>query len=204
MPLLMAGEGTQPREKASDYPAHVWAGRAEIGAEYLSRTISTGKESYFTGPYLVFEVALYPDKGVTLPVSPGDFQLRVNGHKVPLLAQTPGMVAMAVRNPEWEDPGREVVAGVGTPDGRGIYVGGNRQLPRFPGDRAPVPNGQTKEAKPVNDPGEAAIQQALPELKAQGPVSGLIYFAYHSKQNKIRGLELIYEGPAGRRVLRLR
>lgn len=197
LPLLLRG-ATEPRAKASDYPAHVWTGRAELGAEYLSRTISEGKESYYTGVYLVFEVALYPDKGVTLPVAASDFQLRVNGKKYPLVAATPGMVAVAIRNPDWEGRRTGVIAGggIGNAD---ILIGGRRPVERFPGDQQ---GSRTKQT--ADDGGEAAIRLALPELRAQGPVSGLIYFAYKSKQNNIRRLELIYEGPAGRQVLVMR
>lgn len=202
---------TDPRPKASDYPAHARAARAEIGAEYLSRTISDANESYYTGIYLVVEVALYPDKGVTLPVSSGDFQLRVNGKKVPLVAQTPGIVAMSIRNPEWDRGNRGTVGSIGM-GGGDIIIGRPPPIERFPGDpqarRQPRPTSgpeqDGRKDKPPADGGEAAIRLALPQVQADTGVSGLVYFAYKSKLNDIRRLELLYEGPAGRQVLVLR
>ncbi|MGC4053402.1 MAG: hypothetical protein QM757_29215 [Paludibaculum sp.] len=200
--------GTDPRPKASDYPAHGRAARAEIGAEYLARTISEAGESYYTGVYLVVEVAVYPDKGVTLPVSSGDFQLRINGKKVPLISQTPGMVAAAMRNPEWEDPARGPVANVGLGAGD-IVIGRPAPVERFPGDpqstRGPrPPRAPNDREKTPKDQGEVALRLALPQVQAETGVSGLVYFAYKTKLNNIRRLELLYEGPAGRQVLVLR
>lgn len=200
--------GTDPKPQASDYPAHGRAARAQIGAEYLSRTISEGNESYYTGIYLVVEVGVYPDKGVMLPVSSGDFQLRINGKKVPLVAQTPGLVAMAIRNPEWDRGNRGTVADVGL-GGGDIIIGRPPPIERFPGDpqarRGPrAPQAPEQKDKVPPDGGEAAMRLALPQVQAESGVSGLIYFAYKSKLNDIRRLELLYEGPAGRQVLVLR
>ncbi len=208
LPALMWA-GTEPRAAAKDYPVHISAGRAEIGAEYLSRTINDANSSYYTGVYLVIEVAIYPDKGVTLPVAASDFQLRVNGRKTPLLAQTPGMVAVAIRNPDWEGRRTGVVAGGGLGNAD-IIIGGRTPTARFPGDTRdtrrpqPVPPPDGNQQRAQQDGGEAAIRLALQELRAEGAVSGLIYFAHKSKLNDIRRLELIYEGPAGRQVLVLR
>ncbi|MGJ5818993.1 hypothetical protein [Paludibaculum fermentans] len=204
----MGWAGTDPKPKASDYPAHGRAARAEIGAEYLSRTISEGGESFYTGIYLVVEVAVYPDKGVTLPVSSGDFQLRINGKKVPLVAQTPGLVAAAMRNPEWERGNRGPTANVGL-GGGDIIIGRPPAIERFPGDpqasRGPrPPQAPEQRDKAAQDQGEAALRLALPQVEAETGVSGLVYFAYKSKLNDIRRLELLYEGPAGRQVLVLR
>lgn len=200
--------GTDPRPKASDYPAHAQAPRAEIGAEYLARTISEAGESYYTGVYLVVEVAIYPDKGVTLPVSSGDFQLRINGKKVPLITQTPSIVAATIRNPDWDRIPRGPVAGVGL-GGADIMIGGRPTVERFPGDpqttRTPrPPRAPDEREKTPQDRGEVALRLALPQVQTETGVSGLIYFAYKSKLNNIRSLELIYEGPAGRQVLALR
>lgn len=200
--------GTDPRPKASDYPVHGRAARAEIGAEYLSRTISEAGESYYTGIYLVVEVAVYPDKGVTLPVNSGDFQLRINGKKVPLVAQTPGIVAMSIRNPEWDRGNRGTVGSIGM-GGGDIIIGRPPPVERFPGDpqatRGPRPPRAPDEKEKVpQDRGEAALRLALPQVEAETGVSGLVYFAYKSKLNNIRRLELLYEGPAGRQVLVLR
>jgi hypothetical protein len=206
--VSMAWAGTDPRPKATDYPVHGRAARAEIGAEYLSRTISEAGESYYTGLYLVVEVAIYPDKGVTLPVSSGDFQLRINGKKVPLIAQTPGIVAAAIRNPDWDSVRQGPVAGVGL-GGADIMIGGRQPVERFPGDpqatRGPrPPKAPDDKEKVPQDRGEAALRLALPQVEAETGVSGLVYFAYKSKLNNIRRLELLYEGPAGRQVLVLR
>ena len=53
---------TEPKGKASDYPAHAAAGNVSIGAEYLVHSIPAGNQTLVAPDYLVVEVALFPGK----------------------------------------------------------------------------------------------------------------------------------------------
>jgi hypothetical protein len=195
-------EGTPPKARASDYPIHAQAGPAELGAEYLVRSIGTGDQMFVAGEYLVVEVAVFPGRRQTIDVSAGHFSLRINGKKQALRAETPGTVAASIKYDDWEIRRRlEVSGGVGDRD---VVFGAPRRSDRFPGDprgptrvpqppRAPDPNSPVQKPEPM-PLDEAVTRFALPEGRIQQPVSGYLYFYYKGKTKKIRKLELLYQG----------
>ncbi|HEY3444512.1 MAG TPA: hypothetical protein VGK29_27420 [Paludibaculum sp.] len=205
--LLWAG--TTPRALPAEYPVQAVLPRATIAAEYGSRAISQPNDSYHVGNYLVVEVAIFPEKGLTMPVSAGEFRLRMNQSTRELSAQSPGLVAAAIRNPGWEQyRGVQASGGVGP---GGVVVGGPPRVERFPGDpqgrrptqpRAPEQN--AGRPGPTQSAAEAVEKYALEEGPASGARSGLLYFYWEGKVRNLKAIYLVYDGAAGRAVLKLR
>jgi hypothetical protein len=201
--------GTEPKASAAGYAKHVKLESLEIGAEYLARLIPDG---HFAGNYVVVEVALFPDRRKEIDVALSFFRLRVNGREYPQLAQAPQAVAAALKNPESEGfRGPQASVGVGQGS---VILGGPARTERFPGDpqarRQPRPEPRDPD-KPAPDPTkepmkdyEAAIVFALDEGKTTMARSGLVYFHWNENLKKIKSLELLYEGPAGKASLAIR
>ncbi|MCZ2149424.1 MAG: hypothetical protein LC126_16830 [Bryobacterales bacterium] len=203
------------REKASDWPVHAAAGKAEVGAEYMVHSVIHGGETVFVRDYLAVEVALFPVKGERLEISQGQFSLRVNGQKTAMPAQTAGMVAASVKYADWEQHKQlEATAGVGDAS---VILGRPRTGARFPGDptqtrdrlpsppKAPAPEDRSGIEKPEKLSAEEIITRAaLREGETEKPARGYLYFVYKGNAGKIRKLELAYTDPAGTVVLPLR
>jgi hypothetical protein len=201
-----AQHGTTAKPKPGDYPVQARAGDLVLAGEYLVRSAGSGDAMFGIPEHLVFEVALYPPKGTKPLVSAGHFSLRVNGKRQVLHPQTAGIVAAALKYPDWSTrPQLTGVAGMG--DGA-VVIGRPRQVERFPGDRRPVETrlpGSTRE--PVREtatrpPEEMVVEAALPEGPATGPVSGYLYFAFKDKPKKIKSLELLYNTGTTQAVLK--
>lgn len=215
--LLLAGVvlSAADREKASDWPVHASAGKAEIGAEYMVHSVIHSGETVFVRDYLAIEVALFPAKGQRLDISQGQFALRMNGKKTAMLAQTAGMVAASVKYEDWEQHKQlEATAGVGDAS---VILGRPRTSARFPGDptqtrdrlpqppKAPAPEDRSGVGKQEKLSAEEIITRAaLPEGETEKPARGYLYFAYKGNTSKIKKLELSYAGSAGTVVLPLK
>ncbi|HWQ54979.1 MAG TPA: hypothetical protein VN442_14935 [Bryobacteraceae bacterium] len=206
--------GVPAKDSAAAYSAHARAGRLEIGAEYLVRSIAGRRGIFFVKDYLVVEVAVFPPRGGTTEVTAGAFTLLMNGKKRPILPQSPGFVAASLKYPEWrEGPRLEAVAGAGN---AGVILGRPDPVERFPGDpnatsrvprppRAPEPEnpgGIDRQREATAD--EVAVASALPEGPARLPVAGYLYFPYSAKTKSIKSLELLYSGPEGDAALKVR
>lgn len=210
--ILLAGAawagGLDPRPRAADYPHNADLGRASIGAEYHGRAYESASGRFFAQDFLIVEVALFPGP-TSMELSPSHFRLRLNGKGPELLPVTPGTVALAIRNPDQYEQRPRVVAGGGVGGGQVIF-GRPRPVERFPSDpeaRIPGPAG-TRQAGPDEEAAaaaEAAERFALLRLEAPGGgAAGLVYFHWRGKHSKLKKIELIYDGPAGRAALRLR
>ncbi|MCX7604533.1 MAG: hypothetical protein N2036_10715 [Bryobacteraceae bacterium] len=200
--------GLDPRARAEDYPQHTALAAASLGAEYHGRAFESQAGRFFTQDYLVVEAALFP-AGAPLEFAPSHFRLRLNGRSPELLPVTPGTVALAIRNPDQYEQRPQVVAGGGVGGGQVIF-GRPRPVERFPGDpeaRVPSPSG-TRQASPAEElvaSAEAAERFGLSRVEApRGGAAGLVYFYWRGKHSKLKKIELIYDGPAGRATLRLR
>jgi hypothetical protein len=129
------------------------------------------------------------------------------------LPQAPGFVAASLKYPDWDQERRlEGYGGIGN---AGVILGRPRPTERFPGDptaRTPLP--PAPRAPEPEDPGGidrqpppsvdvVAVESALPEGPAPGPVSGFLYFAYKGKVKSIKSVDLQYSGPDGEAALKL-
>jgi hypothetical protein len=212
LPLLaqamLHAQGTTPKQTESEYPVRAPVGSLTLAAEYLVHAIPAPEGGYFTNDYLVVEVAFFGPRLARVKMSADQFTLRINGQKTPLMTQAPGMVGASLKYPDWEQ--RPTLTATAGP----IILGRPDPVERFPGDpnarRGPAPprvpesenpSGQTKEP-PM--PMEERIQRAaLPEGEHAAPAGGLLFFPFKGKTKRIRALELLYNGPAGKASLKL-
>ena len=135
---LVAGQSaTAERQKAADYPVSASAGRAELGAEFLVHNIPSARGYYFAKSYLVVDVGVFPKPGGVLTVSAGQFTLRLNGGKIPLLAQPAGMVAASLKYPDGGS--RAVFRGAPAPavSASAMFRGRSAAFPAIPVVRSP-------------------------------------------------------------------
>jgi hypothetical protein len=124
--LLVLYAQDAPRSKASDYPAHIALPGMEIGAEYMVHSIPGERGDYFAKEYLVVEVAIFPTAKDGLKITSGQFTLRIN-NKSALISQSAGMVAAALKYPDWEQRPQMTAQA-------GPLIYGAPQVGRFPGD----------------------------------------------------------------------
>ena len=185
------------RDKASEYPAHASLAGMDIGAEYLDHSIPSEKGSYIAKDYLVVDVGVFSSTREGIEVKGGEFSLRINRDKHLLVPVSPGMVAGALKYPDWE--GRRGAAG----QQQSASTTG-----RFPGDpEAGPPIIPTVEAPPDPSGIEKQIPTSIDEAIAAVSFSegitkrtykGCLYFRYRGKMKAIKSLELIYDPGEGR------
>jgi hypothetical protein len=195
-----------PRARATDYAAHAELNNgASIGAENLGHNMPTAKGVIAVPDYLVIEVAVY-STSTPIHLNAGNFILRLNGRKTPLMTQAPALVTASLKYSDWEARPR-VTAAAGP-----LIVGAPDRVARFPGDPAgpvsyPIPRAPT-EASRVDPEQPAAVEDivnhhALPEGEVHPPVSGYLFFPYRGKLKSLKRVELLYEGPIGAAALLL-
>jgi len=209
---VLPAQGTKPKASAAEYPVHADLKGITIAAENLGHSVTSDYGAYFTSQYLVIEVAVFSSDKKPLSFSAGNFSLRVNGKQTPLLAQSPGLVSGSIKYDDWRDNPR--VIGSGGMGDTGVTMGGPRQTSRFPGD----PNGQSRVPPPpsvdTNNPNvpqkqdlpveETVQRSSLPEgTTLHAPFSGFLYFPVKGKLNKLKSIELLYQGDYGEADLRL-
>lgn len=216
--LCVSALHAQPRplepRQAKEYAA---SGRLEgftLAADYLVRSLGGDDKMYFARDYLVVEAAILPDPGKEPQISATHFVLRVNGKKPELTAQPPGFVAAAMKYPDWER--RPELVAHGSINDRGVIVGREAPVERFPGDQRPAqqrlprlpraPDNTDRsglETQPETPPDQFAVERALPSGAVKGPVAGYLYFYWRGNTKKIRKVELLYNGAGGNAILTL-
>lgn len=203
----------EPR-KTEDYAASARLEGFTLAADYLVRSIGGDNNMYLTRDHLVVEAAILPEPGEAPEISATHFLLRINGKKPELTAQSPGFVAAALKYPDWER--RPELAAQGSINDRGVIIGRESPVERFPGDqrrtqqrlprtpRAPDNTDRSGlEAQPGTPPDQFAVERALPSTAVKGPVAGYIYFYWRGNTKKIRKVELLYNGVGGNATLTL-
>ena len=186
----------EPRSKAADYPVHVTLPAMELGAEYLVHSIPGPRGGYFAKEYLVVELALFPLGKESVRMSSGYFTLQIN-NKTILAAQSSGIVAAALKYPDWEQrPNLSAQAGpliFGAPTGVGRFPGDERQTRPIP---TPVPdqtgagNVEPERDLPIE---EAIAKAALPEGLFSEPRKGCLFFRFQGKLKSIKSLDLLFD-----------
>jgi hypothetical protein len=209
---LLPGED---RDKAADWPANAALDKVELGAEYMVHSVTRGEEYAVVRDYLVVEVAIYPVKPNRIEVSHQHFTLRINGRKNPIFPQSPGMVAAGMKYDDWERrPSLEASGGM---NDTGVIVGRPRNTERFPGDprpgqqrlpkppTAPAPEDRSGvERTPKKTPDEIVIAAGLEEGFTPKPIRGYLYYAFKGKPSSVKSVQLLYRGPSGEAVLKLK
>jgi hypothetical protein len=194
----------QPRELAQ-YPAHANLTTGVLAAEFLVHSIPVERGTFVAQNYLVIDAAIFGDG--SRPLSASHFTLRINGKKDLTFPQSPAWVAATIKDPAWAGQKPQLTMGGGLGNA-GVVLGGPPRVERFPGDptsRRPQPPGTptSVEATPTMTMEEQIERVSFPEGPRKLPAGGLLYFAYKGKLKSIKAMELLYDGPAGRAVLKL-
>jgi len=93
---VLLAQAVEPKQKVEEYPVHEKAAKAAFGAEFMVHVVSSSGKNYFVPEYFTVELAVYPDKGITIPFALRDFTLRINGKKQELRPETPGIAALSL------------------------------------------------------------------------------------------------------------
>jgi hypothetical protein len=181
-----------PRAAPSEYQTQAKAGAVTIAAEFKGHSVPTLDSIFTTEDFVVVEAALYGAADSKLTFSIDDFSLRVNGKKVPLPSLPTDFISRNVKDPEWAPP----AAPESKKSKTQLNTGGGG------GDDSPPPI--------VHVPIEvqrAMIQKVQKAAMAQGerplPQAGLLFFQFGGDVKKIKSIELVYSGPAGKATLAL-
>ncbi len=182
-------KGMPPRAAPGDYQAHVQVGNVTIAAEFSGHAVPRAPDPLSTDDYVVIETAFFGPPGARLTLSTGDFSLRINGKKTPLLSQPYGFVVRSLKDPDWSPPA--------PPEKSKSSFGTGGQDSNLPPPVVHVPI-EIQRAMLLH------VQKvSLPEGDRALPEAGLIYFQYRGKTQSIHSLELTYSGPAGKASLAL-
>ena len=186
-----AGEakGLPPRVAPTDYQFQAKAGTVTVAAEFTGHSVATPQGTFTTEDYVAVETALFGPPEARLKLSIDDFSLRINEKKT-LSSQPYELVFHSLKDPEWEPP-----ASAESKSKTSIGTGGGKS------DSPPTP---VKMPIGLQRAMEQKVQKAsLPEGDRALPQAGLLFFEYRGKPERIRSLELIYAGPAGKATLTL-
>jgi hypothetical protein len=180
-----------PRASVNDYQAHARVGPVSIGAEFMRHAVPTPRGEFTTEEYVVVETGVFGAPGEKARLSIQDFSLRVNGKKA-VPSEPFGAVLANLKDPEWQPPEPP------KPKSSGINAGGQGGNP---GDPPPSP---PKMPMPLVHAMQIKVEKAsLPEGDRVLPEAGLLFFPYRGVGDKIKSVELIYSGPAGKATLTL-
>jgi hypothetical protein len=180
-----------PRASAADYLSHVKVGKITIAAEFTGHSVPTlSGTPLTTEEFIVVEVALFGPAGERLHITTGDFSLRPNRRKTPLVSEQYASVFSSLKDPEMEEPKAKTKS-------KTNIGGGGGEADEAPPTPAKIPI-------PVQRAMAQRVQKvALPEGERPLPQAGLLFFEYRGKGSGIRSVELIYKGPAGEATLDL-
>lgn len=185
--------GLPTRSKPSDYPVHALAGTMTIGAEFMRHAVPTPQAEFSNDDYVVVEIGLFGAPGQHIKISVDDFSLRINNKK-PAVSQPYGMAIANLVDPNWAPP--EAPA----PKAGSFSAGGNADGGQ-PGDPPPAPPKMPMNLRHAMD--QKVQKAAIPEGDRTLPLAGLLFFQFHGQTDKIKSVELTYNGPAGKAVLTL-
>ena len=181
-----------PRGGPNDYQAHARVGPIAIGAEFMRHAVPTPQGEFSTEDYVVVEAGVFGAAGQRARLSVQDFSLRVNG-KNPAPGLPFGVVLSNLKDPDWQppEPAKPKAGGLST----GGDGGGNPNDPPPPPPKMPLPLVHVMEIK--------VEKASMPEGDRALPEAGLLFFSYRGQGDKIKSVELIYSGPAGKATLTL-
>ena len=182
-------KGLPPRAAPTDYQAIAKAGNVTIAADFAGHSVPTADGAYSTDDYVAVEVGVFGPPDAKLRLSHGDFVLRINGKKDGQPSVPYEMVRSSLTDPEWSPPKDENKSKT-TLGGAGGNANETPAPVHMPMDlRLPM---EQHVRTAVMLQGERALPQA-----------GLLFFEFHGKTKRIRSLELVYSGPAGKATLDL-
>ncbi len=195
----------QPRASASDYAASATFGDRSLGAEFLAHSVPAPGGVLFAAGHLVVDVGMFAPPGksgvsTVTNIAPEHFTLTHNGKKIPLLTDSAGSVAAAMR----ESPmnGGPHLEATGSINNSGVILGRRRQETGVPeldrrgrGEDIPRAPGQDQVRPPAGVPLnlQAELERAaLQRCECKLPSGGLLYFPFAGKLKSIKSLVLHY------------
>jgi hypothetical protein len=184
-------KGLPPRATPGDYQAHGQAGTITIGAEFKGHSVPTPDAVYSNEDYVAVEVGLFGPPEARLKLAHDDFTLRIDGKKTVLTGLPYAAVFRSLKDPEWVPEG-----GTASKSKSSVSTGGDKSS-----DGPPPPAHMPIELERAMD--QRVQKSALAEGERVLPEAGLIFFEHRGKTEKIRSIELIYSGPAGKATLAL-
>ncbi len=187
--------GLPPRLAPLDYQVQAKVGDITIAAEFTGHGVPTTEDPLNSEDYVAVELGIYGPPEARLVITASDFSLRLNKRKEALPSQPWGLVARNIKDPSWvapDSPAAKKSKG-------GLSSGpGDRE----PGSPPPIPAKVPVEL--LRTWQQSLRRSALPEGDRPLPQAGLLFFQYRGRTDRIRSVELIYEGPAGQAVIPLR
>lgn len=190
------GKGLPPRATPADYQVHAQAGTVTVAADFMGHAVPTLEGNLATEEYVMIEAGVFGPADTRLKLAIDDFSLRINGKKAPLPSQPYGLVVKSVKDPEWEPPE--------TPEQR------KERLTKDTSAKVDKSGEPKASPTPVKVPleiqrgwAQRVQRSSFPEGDRALPQAGVLFFEYRGKPEKIRSMELIYAGPAGKATLPL-
>lgn len=185
------GVGITPRPSPADYPASKTVGGMTVAAALVPAEQAKkifGADVSHAG-YVVFEVAIYPEKDRLPEVTPADFMLRMGPDGGTMRPSEPSVVASSTipydkdhqATPPPSLPGNVHVYTESTigyesgPYHRGVYTGGGVMVTNYPPPPPPPPGAPAKDQRRY-DLEMALGAKALPAGQITQPVAGYLYF----------------------------
>src|SRR5437870_2882930 len=175
---IALAQGTKPKATAEAYPVHASIGNIDVGAEYLVHYVPVASGGVVTNDHLVVEVALFGPSVTRMMLTYEDFSLFIDGSKRAIGAQPPFAVLSASRRDQLPT---------------GPRIGSAGRLPS-PYPRT-GPTVSTRRADPGTTEDDEVSHVAMPVGEQTLPVSGVLFFPHKGKVDRIKSLELVYEGP---------
>jgi hypothetical protein len=186
-PAANESRGMPPRAAPTDYQVQAHAGSVTIAADFDGHSVPTMDGVYASEDYVVVEVAFFGEPNARLKLSIEDFSVKIKDRKTPLASQPFGYLTRSLKDPEWQPPEDKEEKKSKT----GINTGGGGQA----ADTTPVVPKMPLELRRAME--QKVLKSVLPEGDRALPVAGLIFFNYRGKTQNLKGMELVYSGPAG-------
>jgi hypothetical protein len=188
--LAQETKGLPPRATPADYQAHAQAGMFTIAAEFDAHSIPDPQSVLTTEDYVVVEVGLFGPADARLNLNYEDFSVRLNGKKNPEPAKPYALIFKSLKDPQFEP------ASPSEPKTK-TNIGGSGKGQSDPGALPPIVHIPIEVERAM----EQRVQKAaLPQGERPLPAAGLLFFEHGGK---VKSIELIYNGPAGKVVLPL-
>jgi hypothetical protein len=179
-------KGLPPRSSPADYQSRVQVGKVTFAGDFSGHLVNTIEGNLKTENYVVVELGVFGAAGEHATLSLDDFSLRINGKK-PEGSQAYSFVLPSLSDPDWE-------ATITTPDDK-------KEKKKSPDLTAPPP-------PPPFYPPEIrrAMEQRIRKVQLPlgdrpVPLAGLLFFPYNGRTDKLRSVELLYSGAAGKATL---
>ncbi len=185
-------QGVTPRVSAAEYQGQAQAGAVTVAADFMGHSVPTADGTLATDEYIVVEAAFFGAADGKVKISESDFSLRLDGKKT-LPSEPYGLVLPTLWDPEWVPPesaSKKSKGGLSTDGSSSLSTGEKPPPPKVPFELRRAYSLRTQKAA------MALGDRPLPQ-------AGLIFFQYAGKTQKLRSVELIYSGAAGKTTVTL-